>query len=173
MASNKVRKFREIWEVQLFLNGGIIGGSVVAGKGQGGNPGNLFLGVQGLVGKTLIFSEPASGTVTFSASTQSGNPDPNTLMPSDIKAQIETVMSGVTVSFQGGVLVIVEATPDHGVAISKTGTANALLGFDATGGNDTIGLFYPPPSSADPPTAPYWTWAYSTNDNMHVIFTYE
>lgn len=47
-------------------------------------------------------------------------------------------------------------------------TANSLLGFDES--HNTVGLFYATPTTN---TAPCWVWAYSTNDNMHVLYTLE
>lgn len=173
--TTRIYKFRDIAEAQYFLNGAIFGGSVIpkpgAGFGQGGNPNNLFLGVSGLVGLTLIFSSPAAHTVTFTDSVQVGNPDPSTLMPSDVKTQIETAVAAVNVSFWGGIIVIQEKTPTSGVAITGAGTANATLGFDPTIGN--TGKVYAPPGSANPAVAPAWVWAYSTNDNGHTVYTLE
>ncbi len=48
-------------------------------------------------------------------------------------------------------------------------TANILLGFDQL--NDTVGKLYTPAEVT--PTPPCWTWAYSGNDNMHNIYTWE
>ena len=50
---HKIYKFRDISEVQIFLNGGIIGTDVSKG-------------IVGLVGTTLAFSSP-SASVTFAA----------------------------------------------------------------------------------------------------------
>jgi hypothetical protein len=176
MSTNKIYKFSDITQAQYFLNGAIFGGNVVPGSGSaaqgfGGNPNNVGVGISGLVGKTLIFTSPAAGTVTFTASSVSGNPDPNSLQPSDIKAQIEAVATGVRVSFWGGRLVIQEVTPTSGVAITSAGTANGILGFDTN--QASTGKIYAPPGVSGGAVAPCWTWAYSTNDNGHVVYTLE
>lgn len=169
MAINRLRKFRTIDEVQSFLNGGVSSGSKVT-QVQG-PPSNQAPGITGLVGKTLILAGPGpAGTVTFVASSGS-NPDPNTLLFSDIKAQIEAAVVTVKVNVFDGYLTVIEATPTSGVTVSKTGTANPLLGFDTA--NNTVGKFYLPAAAATPPVAPYWVWAYSGNDNMHNIYTVE
>jgi hypothetical protein len=173
MAVTKIYKFKDIVEAQHFLNGGLLGARVVpmsgsAPAGLGGSPNNLGLGIAGLVGKTLIFVSPGTPTVTFTASAAAGNPDPNTLMLSDLKTQIEAANAAVKVLAIDGRLALIEVTPTGGVAINKTGTANALLGFDSA--VNTVGKVYAPPPSATPPA---WTWAYTTNDNGHTIYTLE
>jgi hypothetical protein len=169
MAINRLRKFRTIDEVQNFLNGAVQSGSKV--QQVQGPPSNQAPGITGLVGQTLIFSAPGpAGTVTFVASSGS-NPDPNTLQFADIKAQIESGVSGLLVTTFDGYLCIQESTPAHGVTVAKTGTANTLLGFDIA--NATVGKYYLPAAAATPPVPPYWVWAYSGNDNMHNIYTVE
>jgi hypothetical protein len=169
MAINKLRKFRTIDEVQTFLNGGVWSGSRVA-QVQG-PPSNQAPGITGLVGKTLIFDAPGpAGTVTFVASSGS-NPDPSTLLLSDIKAQIQAAIPTLSVTMFDGYLVVQEATPAFGVTVDRTGTANTLLGYGTA--NNTVGKFYKPAAAATPPVAPYWVWAYSGNDNMHNIYTFE
>jgi hypothetical protein len=169
MAINRLRKFRTIDEVQNFLNGGIQSGSTV--MQVQGPPSNKGPGITGLVGLTLIFVGPGpTGTVTFTASSGS-NPDPNTLLFSDIKAQIQAAIATLKVTMFDGYLCVQEVTPANGVSVSSAGTANSLLGFDSS--INTVGKFYPPASSAAPPSPPYWVWAYSGNDNMHNIYTFE
>jgi hypothetical protein len=136
-----------------------------------GPPGNQAPGIMNLVGKTLILSTPGpAGTVTFAASSGS-NPDPNVLLFSDIKAQIEAVIATVRVTAFNGALVIQEVTPTNGVTVAKTGTANPFLGFDT--GNATVGRFYLPIGAATPPVAPYWVWIETGNDNNYSVFTFE
>lgn len=170
MAINRVRKFSTIDALQLFLNGGVQSGSRV--NQVQGPPSNQGPGITGLVGLTLIFVGPGpAGTVTFVASSGS-NPDPNTLQFKDIKSQIETAVSGLLVTMYDGYLCIQETTPADGVSVSSAGTANPLLGFDTN--SNTVGKFYEfIAATGAPPEPPYWTWAYSTNDNVHVIFTFE
>lgn len=52
----------------------------------------------------------------------------------------------------------------------STNTANQALGFDTL--NNTVGKFYSTPFGASP-TVPYVMMAYSVNDNMHVLYTWE
>jgi len=173
MAVNKLYKFRRIEEVTAFLNGGIVGGSVNRAQG-GGTPGGLGAGINDLVGKTLIFTAPSAVTVTFamaaSASGSGTNPDPYTLLFKDIKGQIEAAIPTVLVVLDPEQrLVLLEKTPASGVAVSAAGTANTQLGFDAD--MATVGKFYKPTGISTTP--PCWTWAYTGNDNMHNIFTWE
>jgi hypothetical protein len=181
MAANKLYKFRRIEDVLNFLNGGIVGGTLVKAQG-GGTPANLGPGINGLVGKTLIFTAPASATVTFATVATGGgsadpttsppgtNPDPYTLLFKDIKKQIEAAVSGTLVIQNAeGQLVIIESSPSGGVTLVKTGTANALLGFDIS--KDTVGKVYKPAAVSN--SAPCWTWSDLGNDNMFSVWTWE
>jgi hypothetical protein len=168
MSINRLRKFRTIDEVQTFLNGGVWSGSKVS---QVGPPSNQGPGVYGLVGLTLIFVGPGpTGTVTFVASSTS-NPNPQVLLFSDIKAQIQAAIATLSVTTFDGYLSIQEVTPTNGVTVSSTGTANSVLGFDTA--NNTVGKYYKPAAAASPPIAPYWVWSYTDNNNMHNIYTVE
>lgn len=154
------RKFREVEEVDLFLNGGVLGGADVV-AGAGGN-----YGVYGLVGKTLKFKQPSVATVTFVLSTDPNNTDPSRLTYKDIKSQIETAIAAVSAQQFLRRLKLIEAAPSSGVTIDKTGTANTLLGFDKN--VDTIGTKYGPVGGS----APCLQGLESTNDNMYVIAVY-
>jgi hypothetical protein len=112
-------KKESIEEAQVFLNGGLIGG-------------DASQGIEGLIGKTLIFTAPAAGTVTFALGSGS---NPWKLSFKEIKQQIEAAvgLSGLNVSSIRGALVIQEDTTTSGVAITGAGTANAILGFDSAG----------------------------------------
>lgn len=168
MAINRVRKFRTIDEVQPFLNGAVQGSKLQSAYGP---PGNNAPGVQSLVGKTFITSAPGpAGTCTFVASSGS-NPDPNILLFSDIAAQIKSAIAGLSVTLADSMLLLQESTPANGVTVSKTGTANTLLGFDTA--TDTVGKFYLPIGAATPPVPPYWVWIETGNDNMYSCFTVE
>ncbi len=171
MAINRLRKFRTIDEVQNFLNGAVQSGSKV--NSAQGPPSNNAPGITGLVGLTLIFDAPGpTGTVTFTASTGS-NPNPSTLLFSDIKAQIEAAIVTLRVTTFDGYLSIQEVTPTNGVTVDKSGTANMLLGFDTS--INSVAKFYKPVAAAgSPPTAPFWVWANSlSGDNMVTIFSWE
>src|SRR4051812_7578680 len=101
MSINKLRRFTNIDEVEVFLNGGILGGQLASSKS--GTPANLAIGVSNLVGKTLTFTSPSAASVTFvksdvgsgSAVAPGTNPDPYTLLPKDIIAQIEAALATV------------------------------------------------------------------------------
>lgn len=166
MAINRIRKFSEIFEAQVFLNGGLV--LVPPGFGNG---------ISGLVGKTLKFTSPAVVTVTFVTSNAAGgsaepgvgtNPDKNVLFFKDLKLQIEAAIAAVKVTSQNGKLVLQEVTPASGVVLDNTGTAATLLGTDKVG--STTGKVYAPPPSA---VVPCWTWASTGNDNAITIFTLE
>ena len=177
MAKNRIYKFESIDLMELFLNGALFGGPLQSAQG-GGTPSNIGAGVNGLVGLTLIFTTP-NVTVTFvtsdgvGGSAQPGvgtNPDKYTLLFKDIKMQIEAASAALKVLYDKR-LVIVEAAPSGGLVMSGTGTANALLGL----GKDTVTTLVYPPISATVAagTPPCWTWAYSVNENTHVVFTLE
>lgn len=134
MASFTTHKFHEIGEMDLFLNGGLLASADVIKGGEGN------YGVYGLVGKTLKFTQPSAATVTFVASTDPNNPDPSRLTYKDIKGQVEVAIGAVSVQQYMRKLVFIEVTPANGVTIDKTGTANALLGFDKSA--DTVGTKY-------------------------------
>lgn len=177
--AQRVYKFTDIFQVQTFLNGGIIAGAL-KGAQNGGSPAGIGSGIYGLVGATLKFTSPSAVTVTFVASDGAGgsadpalpvdqrNPNPQVLTFKDIKAQIEAAIATVRVTSYEGRLVLTEVTPTSGVALDNTGTANALLGLDNAG--STTGKVYAPPPSATPPC---WTWAYSDGSNSHVVYTLE
>jgi hypothetical protein len=176
MAVNKHRKFSQTFEVETFLNGGIVAGPV-KGSEFGGTSANLGQGIFGLVGKTLKFTVPAVTTVTFVQSSGAGgsaepgvgaNPNPDVLLFKDIKLQVQAAIAAVKVLNMNGVLVFIEATPTLGVTIDNTGTANPLLGLDKDG--TTVGKLYAPPPSA---VVPCWTFMYADNNGMHNILTLE
>lgn len=156
MAINKIYKFANYDEIQDFLNGGVFGGVVV----QDGSK----AGVRGLTGKTFIVQ---STPVTFVATTSLPG-DPDLFLFKDIKAQIEAAVATVTVKSIRNRIVIIEKTPTSGVTVTKTGTANALLGFDSS--VDTAGKVYNEPSSA---STPKWVWFENTGENSYVVITRE
>lgn len=164
MSVTKIYKFPDIVSMQYFLNGAVVAGTPPK------NPQDAS-GWYGLIGKTLIFTSPSAGTVTFAAAGAESTRDPLLLQFADVKAQIETVMSTCLVTTINGRLAIIEKTPASGVAVAKTGTGNTLLGFDA--GQATTGEVFAPPGAATPAVAPSWVWAYSINENSHVVFTLE
>lgn len=150
----RIYKFKDIVEMQHFLNGGVVGGQA-----------NY---VSGIVGKTLKLTLPSAKTVTFTAVGGGVNGDQTALWFKDIKTQIETAANDVKVSLIDGKIAIIEATLSGGVKVDKTGTATANFGFSTQ--NDTAGKVYNSPPST---TVPAWTFAYSGNDNSHIVFTLE
>ena len=166
MALIKINKFTTIDELQYFLAGGIFGSSAGVQPRPGGGP-----GIPNIVGKTLTFLAPA-GTVTFVAG---ANPN-GFLTLKEIKAQLEAAIPTLVLrpTFEGGRLGIIQATPTTGVTLKGDGTvatnANVFLGFDSS--NDTVGKVYGSPY-AGPAVVPYFIQSYSSNDNTHVVFTFE
>lgn len=167
MANWKVNKFRELDELNMFLNGAAMGSDVsyfaqTIAQGGGGQR-----DVPSLVGKTFKTKAPGpAGTCTFVAG---ASPD-GKLLPKEIKTQIEAAIANLKVTFFQGRMVVMESTPTNGVTIDKTGTANSILGFDVVA--DSVGKVYGSPY-VSPPVAPYLGMAYSVNDNMHVVYTFE
>lgn len=130
----RVRKVAELEEVNTFIRGGIIGGK------------DIRRGVFGLDGLTLIFTSPAA-TVTFATTPPSSQ---IALSAAEILAQINAV--GALTDYgrldSAGRLVIEDPNGATAVVLSDTGTANALLGFDAS--DDTTGVVYGTPGSGAP-----------------------
>lgn len=150
----RVRKFSDIAELELFLQGGIIGSAQVP---------TLFYG---LVGKTIVFAKPTAATVTFT--TGSNKIDPSALTFAQVKAQLEAGVTGLLVRQVNGHMVLVESTPTVGKGVSITGgTGRAELGL--TEGATITGKVY----SSDGTTVPYFIHAYASNDNSHVLVTQE
>lgn len=158
MSVLKVYKIREIDEVALFLEGGVLGAAF--NQNREGPP-----GIYGLVGLTLTFANPV-GSVTF---TQGADPS-GLLTFGEIHTQVQAAVATVKVKQLSGRLAFIEATPGTGISVAASPAA-ALLGFD--GAASTTGKVYASPFSATPPVAPYLVQAYSTNDNMHVLITCE
>jgi hypothetical protein len=171
----------------VVLKGGSVGGyATVVGTvdlrtlsyGSGGSVDGLVLTLKHDGGSNLV--------VTFAAPANQGA----------IVTQINavTVAGGITASINGFNQLVLQSSDQGGTASievvsgtsgllgilglpaattvvtgAATNTANTLLGFDLL--NDTVGKFYTPAEVT--PTAPCWTWAYSGNDNMHAVYTYE
>ncbi len=113
------RKFRDIEEVQLYLNGAVICGR------------SLSAGLYGLVGETMTFTRPAF-SVTFAA--VPGRVD-GLLLGKEIKTQIEAASVHIEVLLLGGRPVFIEKVPTQGVALDPalTETARTIFGLPATG----------------------------------------
>lgn len=154
MAAFRIYKFQDLSALGYFLNGGITCGS---------DPGKYY---GGIVGKTLIFTQPASHTVTFT--TTNSQIDPTGLSFQEVKSQIEAVMTGIDVLQVKGTVVMIEKTVSAGVTITNAGTANGVLGVtDGAAGK----VFSYPPGNAIA-TAPHWVQSYFA-DGYHVLVTRE
>jgi hypothetical protein len=132
-----VHRMSSATELNVFLQGGILGSTLPTEANQL---------IDGLIGKTLVFSKPSVKTVTFAAM-----PDPDDerqLYLLEALAQIRTAFAGAVnaVSYQGRLL-IVEAVPAQTVVLGGTGTANAMLGLHASG---LTGRLYAAPGGAAP-----------------------
>jgi len=152
----KIYKFQSIAEMELHLNGAIVGAQVGSA------------GLAGLVGLTATFTTPA-GSVTFLPSTSG-----DSILPfGEIKAQIEAAVAGLNVSLIHGRLVIREAVPTNGVDIGSAVAepARAYLGFDGAADGHVVGLVYGNAYVA--PAAPFLVQAYTTPDNAHVAICQE
>lgn len=148
----KVYEFGSADEIQLFLNGGILGGLV----------GNGFIG---LVGKTLTFTAPA-GTVTF---VSAGRPN-DVLLLSDVKSQIETALTAVAIKVMAvrGRVAFVHPTGTSAIALDgSTEAGKSILGFD--GNTSTSGKVY----GAVVGTPPAVVALHPTVDNGFVLLTVE
>ena len=134
------RRFSDIDTVNVFLRGGIIGGKDFRPTATTQNS-----PVYGIAGKTLIFTTP-NATVTF---TTPGSAQQEGLDLKAILAQITTALGGnyIARAFQGRIAII-DKTAAVIVNLNSTGTANAMLGFDAA--LPTVGKIYAAPGNAAP-----------------------
>lgn len=131
----RIREFNTLSEAELFLRGGVRGGKKLLGL------------VQNLHGKTLIFNQPASGTVTFDETAGAAGLGGG-LTVKEIRDQIVAVVAAVVPYYLDGLLNLVESTPTSGVEIDASGTANPLLGFSS--GSDATGVVINDPGGGAP-----------------------
>lgn len=127
--SFKTVNFTSTQLMDLFLNGGAIGGKKIVSATDKGR-------ILGLDGLTLIIG---AETVTFVDAAGTG------LTLAAIKTQIEAGTTGVTVSFYDGYLVLSAATA---LTVVSTGTANPVFGFSSSA--NTVGVLYNPPDGLAP-----------------------
>lgn len=156
MPAFKTYKFRDLAEMEYFLNGGILSGK------------NPAAGYSGIVGKTLVFSQPSATTVTFT--TTNSQVDPSALTFAEVRTQIQAALAAVKVKQKDGKLLLIEASPSNGVTVTSAGTANAILGFDK--GNSTVGRVYKYPDGVTAAATPHWVQAYAV-DGYHVLVVRE
>jgi hypothetical protein len=152
----KVYKFRDINELDGHLNGAVRAGS---GKGS-----------YDVVGKTLIFTEPGSFTVTFTAgSLASGH-----LSLKDLCSQIVAQSTNTVNAWsQNGVLALRQKVPatSGGIAISSASTALSELGFG--GGSAVLGRVYAYADGVSAPVAPFYVDSYSDGSGGLVLIVQE
>lgn len=148
-----MHKFRDLAEVQNYLNGGLLGTDVSKG-------------VVGLVGETLTFTSPP-GSCTF---VETATPD-RRLMFSEIKQQIETAVAGVKVYQIGGQIALVHSVTPVTLPIALAAApshAKRLLGFAYD--SATAGRVINEASSVAPPRFEWWN---TTEDGSHAIMIWE
>jgi hypothetical protein len=158
MSAFKINKFRDIVEMQHFLNGGIIGGADLTKALTGAE------GVFELVGTTLTFTAPAHA-VTFVAG--AGGNGFLTLL--EIKTQIEAAVTGIKVLFFGGRIAFINSSLAAAVAIGSSNEPIPKRVFGFPNSVAISGKLYGVATGA----APSFQWAYQPNDGSHVVFTFE
>ena len=127
----KVYKFRDISELESHLQGAIVGGSVVNG-------------FTGLENKTLVFTQPAAATCTFTAG---ATPGFHTF--AEVVTQLEAAVAGLRVSQKENRLRLKQDTPTPGNGVIITGgTARSVLGLSSTA--TSTGIVYNAPGGASP-----------------------
>lgn len=157
MASNKIYKFKDIQDAQAFLNGALFGSPVFQNQ--------RVPILRDIVGKTVNIN----GTlVTFVAAAVAPDGDASALLFKDVKTQVEAALATVRLFMSEGRVGIVQTTPTTGVTITDVGTANDILGFDATG--SSVAKVYTP--SGITAVAPCWV-ACECMDATHIIYTWE
>ena len=148
-----MHKFRDLAEVQNYLNGGLLGTDVSKG-------------VVGLVGETLTFTSPV-GSCTF---VEGASPD-RRLMFADIKQQIEAAVAGIKVYQIGGQIAFIHsATPVTLPIELAAGASHAkrLLGFAYD--TATVGRII---NDVNAVAAPRFDWWNTTEDGSHAIMIWE
>lgn len=131
----KLKKFRNLEEANLLLNGALYGGKI------GG-------GVDDIVGKTLTFTAPA-GTKTFTQGTQYQG----RLSFAEIKTQLETAIANLKVSNLDGIIVFSHASGTAVTLASADEPARLLLGLP---NNEALsGKVYAGPSGVAPKVASF------------------
>lgn len=149
-----IYKTRDINELDLFVNGGILGA-------------DTSKGFRGLIGTTLTFDTPPFA-VTFTEPVVTDR-DPNVMLFTDIKTQIEAADPNILVKQIGGRIALVEKVPTDGVQLDVAATnAKTILGFSGSkvsGGRVLRQMFAPNP--------PRIETIYQTNDGTHVVVVWE
>lgn len=138
-----IHKLGSLFEAELFLQGGIIGGRQLAGVGDPLGGKSLFLH-----GKTLVFTGADTTTVTFAATPAN---DQSPMSIGEIIDQIHTQTSnGVLAQLHKGRLALRDGTspPTTALGLDATSTALEQLGFK--GGTAVAGMFYLPSDGVPP-----------------------
>lgn len=115
-------------------------------------------GLYGLVGKTLIFTQPTGATCTFVAGARSDG----FLTFAEIADQLKAAIADLTIGQKDGAMYL-RSTTASGVEITD-GTARADFGISGT----ARGMVYGPPDG----DAPRFVHAYATSD-AHVLIVDE
>lgn len=149
MPSIKVRKFATQADLQFFFDGAV-------------RLPKLPNVLEDIVGKTLVFAQPAAATVTFVA----GTIGPANLLASEVVAQILAGVAGLKILRRDDTI-LVESTPANGVSITS-GTALGILGI---GSAALLGKVLLP--LAAPPVAPCLINVLGTGNGQYECLTYE
>lgn len=157
MSAFKFYKFPTVDMIGYFLNGGIYCGKEAS------------RGFADIVGKTLIFTQPASHTVTFTAGASS-KVDSGYLSFKEVATQITAVMTGIDVLTVGSEIWLVEKAPSAGVTVTALGTANPVIGFNTAA--NTVGKVFKYPDGVTGASTPHWVQTYYADGN-HVLVTRE
>ena len=171
MSAARVRKFTDIADAEFFLRGGYKTSRQIptfAGETNRSFGG----GLQGLVGLTLTFVLPTPAAWVFVPATppMGSDRDPNVLLYGDIKAQLETNITGLFVASVGGFLGFIEAIPSGGIELAALDEpARVLLGMGSTSTAIKTAVYNAPGGGA-----PSFEYAYNANSaGQHVIYTWE
>lgn len=113
----QVRLINTAEEINIFLHGGIVGGT------------RLSMPIYMLHNKTLVFTAPVAVTVTFNSG---GDQVPLSLSQVINQINLTAGLAGVARAFDSK-LHLEEPAPTLGVSIANTSTAAPLLGFGDSG----------------------------------------
>lgn len=147
---SRIYRFTTTEEVEGFVNGGVYF-----------RPPSPLL--RDIVGKSLVFAQPSSATVTFAADGQG-----NDLSVAKAYQQIRTAMPALFLKFTAMGALVLENDPTQGVEITADSDDAALLAF-GIGKFGTKGIVYTPSAvSADAPCF----IAVAGGQGMYDILTY-
>lgn len=158
MAKIRFKKFATGYDAEVFLNGGLV---------LQLPPNSGMQKMRGLVGKTLIFTQPSSVTVTFAEDSPGSGPDLTLLQAlAQIRAAIPALQTPIHSMGEG--VVLIEVAPANGVTLTGAGTANSYFGLTAAGAATVV---YDPPAS--PAVAPCYLNMFGTGNGQYEIVIYD